>query len=78
MKAFDTVNHRYLILKLDCYGVRGLPLDLLGSYFTGRNQNVNLGDFTLKWISVTHGVPQGSVPNHFLFLTYISYLSSYC
>ena len=37
-KAFDTVNHRLLLAKLDHYGVRGGALDLLESYLGGRAQ----------------------------------------
>ena len=39
-KAFDTVNHRVLLEKLDHYGIRGRALDLFTSYLTGRFQFV--------------------------------------
>ena len=42
-KAFETVNHRILFQKLERYGIRGLPLRLIVSYFSGRSQRVRIG-----------------------------------
>jgi hypothetical protein len=39
-KAFNTVDHRILLAKLDHYGVRGKALGLLGSYLRDRSQYV--------------------------------------
>ena len=41
-KAFDTLDHSKLIIKLEHYGIRGMSLDLLKSYLTNRQQYTNL------------------------------------
>ena len=37
-KAYDTINHTILIKKLEKYGIRELPLQLLASYLTDCQQ----------------------------------------
>ena len=36
-KAFDTVNHKNLLTKLEHYGIRGPTLDLFASFLTNFN-----------------------------------------
>ena len=36
-KTFDTVDHIILLRKLECHGIKGEALALLGSYLTNRN-----------------------------------------
>ena len=71
-KAFDTVNHKILLEKLFHYGVRGLALDYISSYLTGRSQCVRIGNCMSSVVPTNVGIPQGSVTGPILFLLYIN------
>ena len=71
-KAFDTINHNILIRKLQHYGVRGLALDWFISYLSNRNQVVTVNGVQSELLSISCGIPQGSVLGPILFLLYIN------
>ena len=71
-KAFDCINHAILLRKLECYGVRGVPLDLLSTYLSNRAQHVNINGSSSSVRYARLGVPQGSVLGPLLFLVYIN------
>jgi len=65
-KAFDCVNHKILLLKLEHYGIRRTFGGLIKSYLTEKYQRFVLKDKTntinySKWELVKHGVAQRSI-----------------
>ena len=71
-KAYDTINHTILIKKLEKYGIRGLPLQLLASYLTDRQQYTIVNQYKSKSRDVIWGIPQGSTLGPLLFNIYIN------
>ena len=69
-KAYDTINHTILIKKLEKYGIRGLPLQLLASYLTDRQQYTIVNQYKSKSRDVICGIPQGSTLAALLFNIY--------
>ena len=43
-KAFDTVNHKILLQKLESYGIRGMPYKWFQNYLTDREQIVKFNN----------------------------------
>ena len=67
-KAFDSVPHATLIMKLERhFGIKGLTLDWLKSYLTGRKQFTVLNGVKSDLLSVSMGITQGSVLGPTLF-----------
>jgi hypothetical protein len=71
-KAFDTVPHKRLAMKLQAYGIKGNALEWVKEFLKDRKQRVVLGNSVSNWTGVTSGVPQGSVFGPVLFLVFIN------
>jgi hypothetical protein len=69
--AFDTIDHRILLHRLEnWFGVSGSALGLLSSYLTGRSQSVIINGHCSPSEPLATGVPQGSVLGPLLFTIY--------
>ena len=75
-KAFDTVDHNLLLIKLEYVGVRGQTLEWFKSCLSNRSQVVFINGVFSEHEQIKCGVPQGSILGPLLFLIYINDLSS--
>ena len=71
-KAFDTVDHKILLSKLQEYGAEGASHGWFTSYLTNREQFCYFDGSTSSKSSIECGIPQGSCLGPLLFVLYIN------
>ena len=71
-KAFETVPLQRLISKLQSYGICGNILGWIKDFLANNKQKVVINGTGSNWLSVTSGIPQGSVLGLIPFTIYIN------
>jgi len=74
-KAFDSVPHQRLLVKLNLYGIEGNVYKWIESFRTGRTQRVRVGRERSNCTEVLSGIPQGSILGPILFTIFINDIS---
>jgi hypothetical protein len=75
-RAFDTLQHKHLITKLDRCGLRGPTLKWCENYLQNRKFNVKIGESLSESVVTTVRTAQGSVIGPLHFLSYVNDMST--
>ena len=71
-KAFDCLNHKLLIAKLEAYGFSRAVLKLVHDYLSNRKQRAKINGSSSSWQESFRAVPQDSLLGSILFNVFIN------
>ena len=71
-KAFDTLDHRLLMHKLQALNISSQASEWIQSYLSDRTQSTVIGDSQSNLLAIPSGVPQGTVLGPTLFSLFIN------
>ena len=74
-KAFDSICHPLLLVKLKAYGFTDDALGLMAAYLLGRRQRVQVNGVYSQRRAINAGVPQGPLLGPLLFNSFVSDLN---
>ena len=75
-KAFDSVPHSQILSSLQTLGIHGPLLHWIKDYLSNRQQRVVLDGAMLDPVTVTSGVPQGSILGPLLFNIFMNSIAN--
>ena len=75
-KAFDSVSHNKLLLKLKNYGINGNLLKWINSFLSNRRFSFKINNALSAEYPVTSSVPQGSILATIFFILFVNDLST--